>query len=159
MISLGLFPSWVFGPVMAVTSECIYSWVGVHLPEAYVEKKSLLLDSQVAQRTFTALRLLVCFVKVLSGVHAVCWNQLFLFSCMTAKPPLSCCCGGHGSPVRSLEASSPARQLHQPFLIDAHSWASSTWEEDRHRQMLNSFLPRSQLLSCQIHIASCQFGC
>lgn len=39
-------------------------------------------------------------------------------------------------------ASSPTRQLQQPFLIDAHSWASNTWEEDRHRQMLSSFLPK-----------------
>lgn len=101
VISLGLVPTWVFGPVMA--DFRVHSWVGVHLPEAYVEKKSLLLDSWVAQRAFTALRLLVCFVKVLSSVHAVCWNQLFLFSCMAAEPPLSCCCRGHGSPVRGLE--------------------------------------------------------
>lgn len=51
----------------------VHSWVDIHLPEACMEKKILLLDSQIAQGAFTALRLL-CFVKVLSNVHTVCWN-------------------------------------------------------------------------------------
>lgn len=49
--------------------------MGVHPPDAYVEKKSSLLAFSVAQRAFTALRLLVCFVKVLSsiGQHLSTW--------------------------------------------------------------------------------------
>lgn len=76
----------------------VHSWVGIHPPQAYVEKKSLLLVPRLL-RGHLLLSVLVCFVMVLSSVQAACWNQLFLFSWMPAEPPLSCCCGGHGSLV------------------------------------------------------------
>jgi len=53
----------------------VHTWVGVHLPDFCVEKKSSLLASQVAQGIFSAVSLLVCFVEVLSGIgkHLSTW--------------------------------------------------------------------------------------
>lgn len=133
-------------------SRCDQSWAD---PETNVEKKSSLLDSQVAQRAFTALRLLFCFVKVyiLSSINSVCWKQLFLFSWVPAEPPLSCC-GGHGPPVRSLEV--------QPLLQGSYSNISWLMPTHGHPALGEEVgigrwahtLPRSQGLLCQIYVAN-----
>lgn len=70
VISLGLDPTWVSGPVMAVTVECTAGLVFTLRPMW----KSLRLDSQVPQRAFTVLRLLVCFVNI------ICLAVVYLYT-------------------------------------------------------------------------------
>lgn len=86
-------------------SDCrVHSWLGVH-PEAYVEKFAVGFPGSSEGIYCSQASGLFCEYYLPScclSIHSVCWNQLFLFSLMPAEPPLSSCCGGHGSPVRSL---------------------------------------------------------
>lgn len=90
-------------------------------------------------------------------LHSACSNQLFFPPGCQLSHHWAAAVGGHGPPVQGLELPLLPPSVRGPEVLIlqgsysnsscliwllAHPLASSTWEEDRHRQMLSSVLPQ-----------------